>query len=85
MENENKTTDGINFPKKTPDTSKLAVAQRTASMQNAAPPINKLPQFFMPALWDIKADGDNVVATHNIFGDVFKGTRKDFSNLLSGK
>jgi hypothetical protein len=82
----NKAGDGINFPTTKPNTSALAAATRVASMQAATPaPVERPPQFYMPALWDIVPDGDGIIATHNVLGDVFKGTRKEFSSILSGK
>ncbi len=86
MANEKELAPGIiNFPSAKPDTSALAAAQRTASLQSNAPtPVAKPAIYYTPAFWNIEVDGEGIIATHNILGDVFKGTCKEFNELLRG-
>ncbi len=39
---------------------------------------------FNPSNWDIKREGEAIVAVNQVTGNVFTGDPKDFSSLLKG-
>ena len=59
----------------------IVTAPLQANMFVAEP---RHPEFARACNWDIRTDGNKLVARNNVTSDIFNGTMEEFNKLLKG-